>query len=169
MGAKSLGIDGFLGTRASIMLDVVFLAMFAIVPVMGISIYLVRYKRLYRLHKQIQLALGVILLLAVAAFEVDMQFFTAWEDRAAASPYFGPSKWGGTVGRSLMIHLAFAVPTALLWIYVIVAAVRRFPHDPLPGMHSIQHIWFGRLAAIGMTMTALTGWIFYYLAFVPSR
>ena len=36
------GIDGFLGTRASLMLDVVFLAMFAVLPVMGWSIWKVR-------------------------------------------------------------------------------------------------------------------------------
>ena len=33
------GIDGFLGTRASWMLDVLFLAMFAVVVVLGWSVY----------------------------------------------------------------------------------------------------------------------------------
>ena len=35
------GINGFLGTRASLMLDVVFLAMFVVVPVLAGSVYLV--------------------------------------------------------------------------------------------------------------------------------
>ena len=35
------GINGILGTRASLMLDVVFLAMFAILPVLAFSIWLV--------------------------------------------------------------------------------------------------------------------------------
>ena len=59
------GIEGFLGTRASLMLDVVFLAMFAVLPVMGWSIYQVRYRQRYRLHKRVQIALGVILAVAV--------------------------------------------------------------------------------------------------------
>ena len=49
------------------MLDVVFLAMFVVVPVMLYSIYLVRYRRRYRLHKRLQLGLGLILLMAVTA------------------------------------------------------------------------------------------------------
>ena len=37
------GIDGFLGTRASLMLDVVFLAMFAVIPTMAVSVHLVKH------------------------------------------------------------------------------------------------------------------------------
>ena len=33
---------GFLGTRGSLMLDVVFLAMFAVLPLLALSIYLVK-------------------------------------------------------------------------------------------------------------------------------
>ena len=40
------------------MLDVVFLAMFAIMPVMSWSIWLVRHRQHYALHKRIQLGLG---------------------------------------------------------------------------------------------------------------
>ena len=161
------GINGFLGTRASIMLDVVFLAMFAIVPVLLLSIYLVRYRRKYNLHKRIQLALGIVLLVSVAAFEFDMQWLTVWEQRAEPSPYFETAhKWSCPAGISLAIHLAFAVPTAVLWVLVIVRALRNFPSPPVPGPHSRGHLFWGRLAAIGITMTAVTGWIFYWLAFV---
>jgi hypothetical protein len=94
------GLDGFLGTRASLMLDVVFLAMFAVIPAMGLSIALVRYLRLYTLHKWIQLTLGAILLLAVTAFELDMRLF-GWRERAAASPYYidmeSPPAWLATI------------------------------------------------------------------------
>ena len=173
------GIDGFLGTRASIMLDVVFLAMFAVILVMGVSIYLVKFRKLYDLHRTIQVALGLILLVAVSAFEVDMQFLTQWEVRAAESPYFpdafgdalynnSAEKWGSTVGTSLAIHLFFAVPTAVLWIVVIVRALRNFPKPTLPGPHSRSHLFWARIAAFEMTMTSITGWIFYYLAFVAT-
>jgi hypothetical protein len=166
------GIDGFLGTRGSLMLDVVFVAMFVVMLVMGVSIYLVRYRRAYALHKNLQLVLGVVLLLTVAAFEIDMQFLTEWEARAAPSPYFpddysvAGDKWGSVVGVSLLVHLLVAVPTAALWIYVIVAALRRFDDPPAPGAYSRAHIFWARLAALGMTLTGVTGWIFYWLAFI---
>ena len=80
------GINGFLGTRASLMLDVVFVAMFAVLPVLGWSILQVRRGR-YLLHKRVQLTLGSILLVTVALFEIDMRL-NDWTVRAAASPYY---------------------------------------------------------------------------------
>jgi uncharacterized membrane protein YozB (DUF420 family) len=156
------GIDGFLGTRASLMLDVVFLAMFAVLPAMGWSIFLVRYRRNYLWHKRVQLALGAVLLVAVAAFEVDMQWLTNWRLRAEPSPHYET----GVVNYSLWIHLFFAVPTALVWIFVIVQGLRKIPNPPGPSLYSAQHMFWGRIAALEMTMTAITGWIFYWLAFV---
>lgn len=161
------GIDGFLGTRGSVMLDVVFLAMFAVVPLLGLSIYLVKFRRQYDLHKKLQLAMGVVLLLAVTAFEIDMQFLTEWELRAEPSPYFDNAhKWSCPAGISLLVHLCFSVPTFALWIYVLAAALRKFSHPPLPGPHSPHHIFWGKSAAYGTLLTALTGWVFYWLAFV---
>ncbi|HEX4131666.1 MAG TPA: DUF420 domain-containing protein [Pirellulales bacterium] len=154
------GLNGFLGSRASLMLDIVFLAMFAVIPVMSWSIWLVRERRNYQLHKRVQLTLGAVLLVAVALFEIDMRV-TGWTARAAPSPYY--DTW---VYPSLCVHLFFAVPTALVWIYVIAEAVRKFPDPPQPGEHSRAHRFWGWFAAIEMTLTAATGWVFYILAFV---
>lgn len=157
------GIDGFLGTRASIMLDVVFLAMFAVLPAMGLSIYLVKFRRQYTVHKWVQLVLGGVLLVAVVAFEVDMRFITDWRKRAAESPY--ADNW---VNYSLAIHLCFAVSTAVLWVFVIVQALRKVPVPPRPCEYSRRHAFWAWLAAADMIMTALTGWVFYWLAFVAG-
>ncbi len=154
------GIDGFLGTRGSLMLDIVFLAMFAVIPIMGWSIYLVKYQQRYLLHKRIQLVLGAVLLVAVTLFEADMRIH-GWESRAIPSPYFG--NW---VPWTLNVHLCFAVSTALLWIIVIVQALRKFDHVPVPNAYSPAHVFWAKLAAIDMLMTAITGWLFYWLAFV---
>jgi hypothetical protein len=170
------GIDGFLPySRASIMLDVVFLAMFVVVPVLAASIYLVKYRRRYALHKSIQLTLGVTLLVAVALFELDMQFVSGWLDRAEASPYFdvrreaGDSLAGSGPGfYTLYVHLGIAVTTAVLWVVVIAQALRKFGRPPAPGPHSRWHARLGTAAAIGMFLTALTGWIFYWQAFVAT-
>ena len=150
------------------MLDVVFLAMFVIVPIMLYSVYLVRYHGAYRLHKKFQLGLGIVLLVAVGAFETE-QMLIPWEARAEPSPYFEVGrKWASPVGISLFVHLLFAVPTLFLWIYVIVQALRKFPRDPVPNEYSAVHRRWARLAAFEMVMTALTGWVFYYLAFVAT-
>ena len=132
------GLDGFLGTRASMMLDVVFIAMFAVVPLLGYSVYLVKYQRKYALHKQIQLVLGAVLLVTVVLFEVDMRV-NGWRERAQPSPYYGSETAHGWVWYALSIHLLFAVTTAALWIAVIVQALRRFPNRaraPIPSQHN---------------------------------
>jgi putative membrane protein len=159
------GIDGFLGFRGSLMLDVVFLAMFAVLPALAVSIYLVRQGR-FASHKKLQLTLGAILLVAVVAFEVDVRL-NDWTVRAAPSPYFNlDDKWGCPAGIALIVHLFFAIPTAVLWTMVIVQALRQFPHPPIPGQHSRAHRFWGYLAVAEMCGTAITGWIFYYLAFI---
>lgn len=157
------GIDGFLGSRAPLMVDVVSVAMFVILPVLYWSIRQVRVHRRYTLHKRVQIGLGLVLLVAVGLFEWDMRV-NGWRTRAAESPF--ADTW---VPRSLMVHLAFAVTTALLWIFVTVAALRKFARPPAPNEHSRQHIYWARMAAFDMTMTAVTGWLFYYLAFVAAK
>jgi len=177
------GINGFLGTRASLMLDVVFVEMFVFLVVLSASIFLVRLRQRYQWHKRIQLALGAILLVTLPLFEIDMRL-NGWRERAAASPYYAPLSGPGwllstiyvrLLGRpsvpgwiftSLAIHLFFAVTTALIWVWVIVRALRRFPNPPGPNDHSANHKAWAWIAAIDMGLTALTGWIFYLLAFV---
>lgn len=161
------GWNGFLGTRASLMLDVVFLAMFAVLPVLAFSVWLVRYRKQYLWHKRIQLTLGAILAVAVTLFEIDMRIY-GWQERADLSPYFDLSTGTGGVITMLWIHLAAAVSTAVLWIVVIAGALRRFANPPQPGAHSPSHRLWGWLAAIDMGLTGATGWIFYWMAFAAT-
>jgi hypothetical protein len=60
----------------------------------------------------------------------------------------------------------FAVTTVVLWPVVILLALRSFPPIPGPAPHSRIHVPLARLAAADMLLTAVTGWIFYWLAFV---
>lgn len=156
------GINGFLGTRASFMLDVLVIAMGVVVVVLAWSIYQVKYRRHYALHKWAQVTLGVVLLVAVILFEIDVRLY-GWEDRAAGqigghAPTF--------VWIALAIHLVFAVSATVLWPVVIIRALLNFPNPPQPGPHSRFHVPAARAAAIVMCITAVTGWTFYYLAFV---
>lgn len=147
------------------MIDVVFLAMFAVIPVLFWSLYLVRRRGLYGWHKRIQITLALVLLLAVTAFELEMRLL-GWQHRAEPSPFWRPGRWNDWIDWSLAIHLLCAIPTFFLWVMVIVQALRKFPHPPAPGPHSATHRRWGWMAAIGMTLTACTGWVFYWLAFV---
>lgn len=163
------GIGGFIpGSRGSLMLDVVFAAMFVVVPVLAASVFLVKYRRQYALHKKLQLVMAAVLLAAVLLFEIDIRV-NGWEERAAPSPYFNADhKWSCPAGISLIVHLSFAVPTLVLWVIVVAAALRNFSRPPKPGPHSRWHARWGMVAVVGMVMTAATGWLFYWLAFVAA-
>jgi uncharacterized membrane protein YozB (DUF420 family) len=70
---------------------------------------------------------------------------------------------------ALAIHLVFAVSTLVLWVWVLWEAFLRFPVPPMPGSHGGRHRFMARLAAIDLMLTAVTGTVFYWLAFVASR
>jgi len=132
---------------------------------MGWSIYRVRRWRDYQTHRRTQLSLGILLLVAVSIFELDIRLH-GWADRAAPSRFWRPGRWNDWVDYSLVLHLACAIPAALLWAWVIFQALRCFPNPPKPGEHSGSHRIWGRLAGIEMILTSVTGWLFYWLAFV---
>jgi putative membrane protein len=156
------GIDGFLGTRASLTVDVLCLAMLVVVLVLAWSVYQVKCRRRYQLHKWTQITLGVILLIVVTLFEIDIRLH-GWETRAAGD---AGGRASTAVWYALYVHLIFAVSSIILWPATIILAVRNFPSPPRPGPHSRIHVPLARLAALDMVMTAITGWVFYWLAFV---
>ena len=156
------GWNGFLGTRATLMLDVICLAMIAVVAVLGWSIHQVRRYQRYHLHKRVQLTLAAILLVLLTVFEVDVRLH-GWQERAAGQ--IG-GQASSAVLITLSIHLFFALTTVGLWITLIVLALRRFPSPPVPGQHSGFHRRWARLGAWDMVLTAVSGWVFYVMAFV---
>ena len=102
-----------------------------------------------------------LLLAAIVFFEIDIRLLSDWRIRAAASPW-----WPAGVLTSLGIHLVFAVTTFGLWVWTVWEAVARFPVPPRPAAHGARHRRLGRLAALDLVATAITGLAFYWLAFV---
>ena len=149
-------------SRASFVLDLIVLAMGVVIPVMLYSMIAVRKHQDIKTHRTIQITLGVVLGLAIFAFEVDMRLF-GWRDQAQLSPYY--ETW---VFPALYVHLFFAIPTLVLWIYTITMAMRHRIHQISDGTKDqrFRHKFYGKLSAYTMIATAITGWIFYYLAFV---
>ncbi len=156
------GIDGFLGTRASLGMDVVLVGLVALLPVLAWSIALVRRGR-YVAHKALQLFIVAALAAAIVVFEIDVRLVSDWKVRAAASPW-----WPAGVLGALAIHLVFAVSTFGLLAWVVWEALVRFPVPPAPGTHGPRHRRLARLAAADLACTAVTGGVFYWLAFVAG-
>jgi uncharacterized membrane protein YozB (DUF420 family) len=130
--------------------------------VLAWSVAAVRRGR-YGLHKSLQLFIAAALAAAIVVFEIDVRLVSDWKLRAAASPW-----WPGGVLAALAIHLVFAVSTFVLLVWVLWEAVARFPSPPAPGTHGPRHRRMARLAAADLVLTAVTGTVFYWLAFVAG-
>ncbi len=159
--------DGFLGFRTSLMLDVVVCALVLVVPAIIYSLYLVKVKHQFAAHRNMQLGLAAVLLIAVGAFEVDMQLVQGgWQEVVAKREVPLNAEQLAAVRQVLWIHLVFAISSPLLWAVTIVLALKRMPKPPAPGLHSALHKKLGWASTLDLVLTSVTGLWFYYVAFV---
>ena len=149
------------------MLDVVVVAMFFVLLALCFSVYSVKYRRMYHRHKVIQITLASTLLVVLLLFEIDVHFIDNWMVRADASPYFDAATKSGLVVYALAIHLVFATTTFALWLMVILRALTEFSQTRRVPTSTAASTGAGaRSPRSTWCMTTLTGWLFYWLAFV---
>lgn len=152
---------GFIpNSRGSLAIDVVVVGMAVILPLLTYSIYQVKVHKNYARHGRLQYVLGAILLVAVTFFELEVRIF-GWRHLAKVSPYY--DNW---LFPSLYVHLVMAISATFLWIVTLWTAYKQFGWPPKPGAFSPRHRRLARWAAFTMYGTTVTGYIFYYLAFV---
>jgi putative membrane protein len=158
--------QGFLGYPSTLMLDVVVCALVLVVPLLLYSIYLVKFRRQYLWHRNLQIGLGAVLLVTVCLFELDMRMQGGWRSILRNRPTQLSESQLLFVGRILLIHVCFAVSSVVLWIVTLTHGLRNVPNPPAPSPHSERHKLLGWLSTISLTLTSVTGLIFYYYAFV---
>ncbi|MBS0265620.1 MAG: DUF420 domain-containing protein [Planctomycetes bacterium] len=158
--------DGFLGYKASLMLDVVVCALVIVVPALLYSLFAVKVRRQYQLHKALQVTLGIVLLAAVGLFELDMRLHGGIDTILAKRVRPLTTSEKEAFYQLLYVHLFFAVSTVFLWGTTLVLAWRRIPSPPGPCAHSRQHKILGWLSAADITLTSVTGLLVYYYGFV---
>ena len=160
---------GFLGYPTTFMLDFVVCALVLVVPLLLYSLWLVKVRRRYLAHKRLQIALGLILLAAVTAFEVDVQIVHGGWENIVAQQQLDATQFAAKISSVrpwLLVHLLFAVTTPVLWAVTMTLALRRFGRNPVPGPHSRLHAALGWASTIDITLTSITGLLFYYVAFM---
>ena len=163
--------DGFLGYDTSLMLDVVVCALVLVVPALLYSLFLVKIRKAYRLHRALQVVLGVVLVAAVTAFEVDLQIVHGGWLNIANKDSESPRLAGDQLllaRQVLAVHLIFAISTPPLWVLTTVLALKGYRNTPRPGRHSRLHKPLGWLSVADLVLTSATGLAFYYVAFVAT-
>ncbi|NRA39144.1 MAG: DUF420 domain-containing protein [Planctomycetes bacterium] len=142
------------------MLDFVAVAMLIIMPVQAYSIYLVKKKRLFPLHRRIQIITSIVLFSAVIVFEVNMRLY-GWKHMAEPSIYYDT-----LVYPSLYVHLFFSILTPFFWFTALIQGLRKFGRNPEPNDYSSRHKVWGWLAFSFLLCTTITGGVFYVLAYI---
>lgn len=152
---------GFLGTGANLLLDIVVVALAALLPALFFSWRSARAGK-YPLHKRMQVTLFWVLTVAVLLFELDIRL------SGGIVAMTGDSRFAGTLilSGSIWFHMALAILTASVWIWLLFTSLRRFPSPPEPGAFSPTHRRWGRIAMIGMVLTGITGIELYVIGFV---
>jgi hypothetical protein len=148
------------------MLDVVVCALVVVVPTLLASLYAVKVKKRYRLHRGLQITLGAVLLVAVGLFEIDMQWQGGIDRILQKRPRPLDPAERAFFNRLLYIHLCFAVSTVALWGATLGLALAKIPRPPGPSPHSRLHARLGWLSAVDITGTAVTGLAVYYYGFI---
>ena len=133
---------GILPTRAGIGVDLFLIALLALVPLMGWAIHLARSGR-HAAHGRVMTASFTVFCVALIVFEVSVRL------DADAPPL---------VLVPLLIHLCFAVPCFLLWIFQVWSGRR--VSVPAPRHRRLGRIVYGLLLA-----TVGTGFWLYWATF----
>jgi uncharacterized membrane protein YozB (DUF420 family) len=150
------------GSRASLVFDALIIGMALAVPLLAYSLRAIRVGRNVAVHRAIQLALGTVIVVFVAIFEVDVRL-NGWHELAAPSPYFAT-----TLPPVLAVHVTLASLTFAGWLFMLGHGVRamRLGREPATARARATHRRIGRATALGTVLTTITGWVFYYMAFV---
>jgi len=117
----------------------------------------------FNTHRMIQLIISTALLIVILIFEVEVRT-NGWIDNARPSPHYETILF-----PVLWLHILCAVATVALWAVTLIGAIKHLGRPPLPHQtHSTKHKRLGKYSSMSLWLTAITGTIFYYLAFICS-
>lgn len=152
--------QGFLGTRADFLMDVVIVALIAVVPIVLYNWSLARRGK-YDMHKTLQVSLALLLAVVVGLFEYNLRLQGGIFEATKASSYAGSI----TLDFWIYLHTFFAITTIIVWAALIILSLRRFSSPPIPGAFSSAHKRWGRIGMIWMLVTGVTSLPVYIYGF----
>jgi putative membrane protein len=152
--------QGFLGTRADLLTDVITVG-YGVIPLVLYLSALRARRGEYRLHRAVQCACLAALTVILVLFEVNIRL------RGGSQALFVSSSFAETplLRATLLVHLAIAVSTYLAWVGLTVVSWRRFERS-LPGAFGATHRIIGKGVIAGNVATAITGVWLYVVGFV---
>ena len=152
--------QGFLGTRAPLFMDIVFIIVL-LLPFFVYGAILLAKKEKYRAHETVQKLLFFISVTVVLFFEYGVRM-----EGGYISLMEGSSVSHNYLLYVLIFHIIVSTLTLLLWSYTLYAALRYRRSKALPGLYSPAHRQDGLRTIVGIVLTTLTGAWVYALLFI---
>ncbi|CAA6798794.1 MAG: Unknown protein [uncultured Sulfurovum sp.] len=157
---NQLDSSGFLGTRASLFIDIIvsFLVMLPLLS--GISIFLAIRKHL-KLHQVTQLLLFLLTLAFLGIFAYIVHYREAFDLLLQES-----SVDRATILVLLVVHAFIASVTLVFWFFVLIYALSDRRRRALPGLYSESHKKAGKCVFTAIALTASSSVSIYWVLFV---
>lgn len=152
---------GFLGTRADVLMDVVFIATLLTPFIVAWGVRFAS-KGDYRRHRAVQATLLAVLLVAVLLFEVDVRLSGGSGSLMKGSSYAGTGWLRGVT----LAHVLANVVTFFGWLWLVVKSWKRLGTPELPGAFSATHKRGGSFVFAGLVFGAVSAVVMYVLGFV---
>ena len=153
--------DGFFGTRADLIIDVV-VVMFALWPFILLAVIRLASKGKYRVHRNLHFLVFLCALVLVLALEIDLRFSDLLVEIRQSSIY------SSALAKSIFaLHLVVAIFTFVSWVTLLIRSTKRYKKQ-LPGKFTRQHKFWGKVVVVGLTLTSITGIALYIIVFVMT-
>ena len=152
--------NGFLGTRADLLMDVILIAVLAVPPLLLYSFSKVQRQK-HSTHARMQWGLFLTVLIAVILFETNIRLSggsgALLKDSSLAQT--------GYFKILLFIHITVAVITYGTWGTWLLISGKKWNLKELPGGFSVNHRKVGKLIFTGACFTSISGLFVYIIGF----
>ena len=152
--------QGFLNTRATILIDgiISFLVMLPII----IMISILFAKRGYiKIHQSLQVSLLLMTISALALFAYSVHYVEGFESLIQKSSIGAKETF-----IVLTVHITVVTITILIWFLTIFYALNDKKRRALPGVYSEPHGRAGRRVFLAIVMMALTSLSIYWVLYI---
>ena len=153
--------QGFLGTRADMLMDVILLAVVLVPFALLFSFRKVRGGN-HSYHKRMQATLFWIVLTAVVLFETNIRL------SGGSGALIKESAWVAGLPFKVLLytHILVAVLTFSTWGVVLYISGKKRKKQALPGSFTPSHKTIGKAIFGGSIFTAISGVVIYTFGFV---
>lgn len=149
----------FYTAKAPLTMKIILFVLPVLLFIQFFSVVAVKIHR-YSLHRFLQMAISLVMGVWLIFFELDVRII-GWRSYAQHSPFY--DSW---LFPALMLHVCFAIPFVLMWFSTLYGALKNFKKSAMSPKYSMMHKRMGTGSLLAFLGTAVSGVLFYWLAFV---